>query len=226
MNRARRWLPPILALSANSPFWLGNDTGFASYRTEQFARFPLSGIPDQMASRAEFDAVVADLVATGLIEDASKLYWDIRPSMRYETIEFRIADVAQTVDEAVLIAGLTRGLAFACTQLVGADTEEKPERPELLRSAKWLAARYGLDGQLFDLTAKQLRPAAEVVQSFLDFLRPSLEQLGDWDEIRTLTTDLLQRGNGAQRQRAAFERAGRFEDVVDAIVADTKRDLE
>ena len=226
MNRARRWLPPILALSANSPFWLGNDTGFASYRTEQFARFPLSGIPEAMAGRAEFDAVVADLVATGLIEDASKIYWDIRPSMHFETIEFRVADVAQSVDEAVLTAGLCRGLALACMHAVAADVPDEADRPELLRAAKWLAARYGLEDRLFDFAAKQLVPAAQVVHDFLAFLRPALEELGDWDEIHRLAEATLKRGNGAQRQRAAYERAGRFEDVVDVVVNETRRGLD
>ncbi len=226
MNRARRWLPPILALSANSPFLLGNDTGFASYRTEVFGRFPTAGIPPLLADRADFDAAVAELTATGVIEDASKLYWDIRPSMRFETIEFRIADVAQSVDEAVLTAGLCRGLALACQAEVETDQPPTADRAELLRAAKWLAARHGLDDQLFDFTAKRLAPAAKVVQSLLDFLRPTLEQLGDWDELQALTQQTLKRGNGARRQRAIYGQTGRFEDVVDAIVAETKRDLD
>src|SRR5258707_2046853 len=110
MNRARPWLAAILALSANSPFWLGNDTGFASYRTELFQRFPMTGIPHPFASRAEYDELVASLADTGIIDDASNIYWDVRPSSHFETLEFRIADVCITVDEAVMIAGLTRAL--------------------------------------------------------------------------------------------------------------------
>jgi len=226
MNRAGRWLAPILALSANSPFWLGHDTGFASYRTELFGRFPTSGLPMAMAGRAEYDSVVADLVATGIIEDASKIYWDIRPSTQFNTLEFRIGDVAQTVDEAILTAGLCRGLALAALASAEADEPFELDRPELLRSAKWLAARHGLDGNLFDFEARKAAPAPDVVESLLTYLRPSLERLGDWDEIRALCTDTLGRGNGARRQRAVFERAGRFEDVVDSIIAETSRGLD
>jgi len=226
MNRARRWLPPILALSANSPFWLGHDTGLASYRTELFGRFPLTGLPMEMADRAEYDAVVSDLVATGIIEDASKIYWDLRPSMHFETLEFRIADVGQSVDDAVLVAGLCRGVALAC---LTDELEGKPfraDRPELLRASKWLASRHGLDGELLDFDARRKAPASKVVEGLLGFLRPALERLGDWDEIRSLTDATLEGGNGAQRQRASFERSGRFEDVVDAIVAETARGLD
>lgn len=226
MNRARRWLPPILALSASSPFWLGVDTGFASYRTEVFGRFPLSGPPATMTDRAEYDAVVADLIATGIIDEPTKIYWDLRPSARFATLEFRVADVATTLDEAVLVAGLSRGLAATSLRAVEADGPGVPDRPEVLRAAKWLAARHGLDGPLFDFDSRKATWAAEVVEAFLAHIRPSLEALGDWDEVRALTTDALGRGNGASRQRAAYARSGRFEDVVDLIVAETARGLD
>ncbi len=225
MNRACRWLPPVLALAANSPFWLGNDTGFASYRAELFGRFPMTGLPIAMTDRAEYDAVVADLVATEIIEDASKIYWDIRPSTHFETLEFRIADVAQSVDEAILTAGLCRGIALTCLTAAERGEPLKPDRPELLRAAKWLAARHGLDGNLFDFEAKRAVPAALVVEKLLNFVRPALEELGEWDEVHSLANDVLQRGNGAQRQRAVYERSNRFEDVIDAIIAETSRDL-
>jgi len=225
MNRARAWLAPILALSASSPFWLGVDTGYASYRTELFGRFPMTGIPADLGSRAEFDELVANLAGVGSIEDGSKLYWDIRPSSRFDTLEFRIADVCQTVDEAVMIGGLCRALALACRGATDRDAPSARVRPELLRAAKWRAARFGLDGELIDLEALRLAPASEVVENFLKFLRPSLESLGEWDEVRSLVAQTLSRGNGARRQRVAFERAGRFEDVVDLIVGETAEDL-
>ena len=226
MNRARRWLPAILALSANSPFWLGRDTGFASYRVGIFGRFPTAGVPVRLADRAEYERVVADLVATGLIEDPSKIYWDIRPSMHFETIEFRIADVAQTLDEAVLIAGLCRGLATTCLAAEEAGAPPDAERPEILQAAKWLASRHGLEGTLFDFDRRAAVPARDVIEAFLAFLRPALEELGDWDEVHALAAEVLDRGNGARRQRAAYARAGRFEDVVDAVVAEASRGLD
>ena len=226
MNSARRWLAPILALSASSPFWRGADTGFASYRTEVFGRFPIAGPPATMADRAEYDAVVADLIATGIIDEPTKIYWDLRPSARFATLEFRVADVATTLDEAVLVAGLCRGVAATCLRAAEVNAPGVPDRPEVLRAAKWLAARHGLDGPLFDFDARQPVPAAQVVESLLAHIRPSLEALGDWDEVRALATEALGRGNGASRQRAAYARSGRFEDVVDLVVAETGRGLD
>ena len=108
MNRCRAWLGPLIALSASSPFWLREETGYASYRTELFSRWPMTGTPQSFASRAEYDDVIEALVAVGMITDASKIYWDVRPSSHAETLEFRVPDVCPTVDEAVMVAGLSR----------------------------------------------------------------------------------------------------------------------
>ncbi len=114
MNRTRVWLAALLALTANSPFWLGSDTGYASFRTELWTRFPTAGPPQLFASRAEYEALVRALVATGSIEDATKIYWDVRLPERVETVEFRVTDVCMTIDEAVMVAGLVRGLVRTC----------------------------------------------------------------------------------------------------------------
>lgn len=223
MNRVRPWLPTLLALSGNSPFWLGLDTGYSSYRTELFGRFPMTGIPHEFASRAEFDDLMESLVATGVIDDASKIYWDVRPSSHVETLEFRVADVCMTIDETVMIAGLCRALARACHEdsLRGEPTE--PIRPELLRTAKFFASRGGVGGNLVDVSARRSVPASGAVESLLAFLRPTLESAGEWDEVSSLARETVARGNGADRQRAAFARAGRFEDVVDLILEETAR---
>jgi carboxylate-amine ligase len=225
MNRARPWLPPLIALAANSPFWQGADTGYASYRTELFQRFPMTGTPHPFASRAEYDDLVAGLVGVGMIEDASKLYWDVRPSSHFETLEFRVADVCMAVDEAMMVAGLCRALARACRDAHRGGEPAAPARPELLRAAKWYASRYGLDGDLIDVPARRAAPAAEVVEGLLAFLRPALEGQGDWDEVSALVRQTVRRGNGARRQREAFARAGRLEDVVDLLVAETAQGL-
>lgn len=164
MNRVRPWLAPLLALSASSPFWQGLDTGYASYRTELFQRFPLTGIPHVFAARAEYDELVATLVGTGMIEDASKIYWDVRPSSHFETLEFRVADVCTTIDEAVMVAGLCRGLARSCLEAHRRGEPMIHARPELLRAAKWHASRYGLDGDLIDIGSRRSVPAAEAVE--------------------------------------------------------------
>ncbi len=225
MNRVRPWLAPLIALSANSPFWQGGDTGYASYRTELFQRFPMTGTPHVFTSRAEYDELVADLVTTGMIEDASKIYWDVRPSSHFETLEFRAADVCMSVDEAVMVAGLCRALAEVCRAAHRRGEPAAAIRPELLRAAKWHASRYGLDGELIDVWARQAVPAAAVIEGLLALVRPALEGRGEWEEVSALVRETLTRGNGARRQREAFARAGRLEDVVDLIVAETARGL-
>ena len=221
LNRVRPWLSPILALSSNSPFWMGSDTGYASYRTEIWRRWPLAGIPEVFESRAEYDRLLDVLLATGSIDAPARLYLDVRPSARFGTLEFRVADVCLSVDEAVCVAALLRALARTCHAQAAADQPLTRPRAELLRSATWRAARYGLEGDLIDVGAERRGPAAEVVESLLGFVRHALETAGEWDEVSALVRETLARGTGATRQRAAFARAGRFEDVVDMVVAET-----
>jgi carboxylate-amine ligase len=223
MNRARPWLAVLLALAANSPFWLGTDTGYSSFRTEIWRRWPMAGTPQVFHSRAEFDALVQSLVATGSIEDGTKIYWDVRPSARFETLEFRVADVCMTVDEAVVIASLVRALARTCYAEAVREKEVQYVRPELLRAAKWRAARYGLDADLIDLEAGRATPARELVWKFLSFLRPMLEEQGDWEETSAIVQEIVERGGGASRQREVYARNGNFEEVVDFIVAETRK---
>ncbi len=221
MNRARLWLAPLLALAANSPFWLSRDTGYASFRTEIWRRWPLAGTPQVFRSRAEYDALVDTLVATGSISDATKIYWDVRPSSRFETLEFRVTDVCLTVDEAVMIAGLVRALTRTCYEYSARAEPLKEVRPELLRAAKWRAARYGLDEDLIDVEKGESVAAPELVGRLLAHLRAALEADQDWEEVGELVSATLRRGNGAARQRAAFARANSFEEIVDLIVAET-----
>jgi carboxylate-amine ligase len=223
MNRARGWLASLLALASNSPFWLGVDTGYASFRTEIWRRWPTAGTPHVFASRAEYDRLVAALVQTEMISDGTKIYWDVRPSARFETIEFRVTDVCMTVDEAVMIAGLARALAQTCYAQALSDAPIEHARPELLRAAKWRAARYGLDADLIDTGTLSAVPAPELIEKFLHFLRPALEESGEWDEVSGLVRETLRRGTGAKRQRAAFNGKGRLEDVIDLIVTETAR---
>ena len=221
LNRARHWLTPLLALSANSPFWGGDDTGYASYRTELWVRWPMAGPPLPFASRAEFEATVEALVQSGSISDATKIYWDVRLPAKQPTVEFRVADVCASLDDAVLLAGLARGLARTCYEQAVRDEPFTPARPELVRAAHWRAARYGLEGELMDVGAARSVPAPALVQALLDFVRPALEAGGDWDEVSALAAQTLRRGNGAMRQREVFARQGRLADVVDFLVRET-----
>lgn len=222
MNRVRAWLPTILALTANSPFWLGADTGYASYRAQVWGRWPSAGMPPVLAGRAEYDALVSDLVGTGSIRDASKVYWDVRPSTRYPTLEFRITDACTNVDEALLVAGLCRALARACCEEAWRD--EPPVLPSatLLRAAKWQAARFGLEGQLVDPATGEIVRVPEMARRLLAYLRPVLEDEGDWEEVCELLERVLSEGNGAVRQRRALARTGGFAGVMDVIATTTE----
>jgi carboxylate-amine ligase len=200
MNRVRPWLPVLAALTVNSPYWLGGDTGYASYRTEVWNRWPTAGMPQAFTSRAEYDALVETLMATGSVREPTKLYWDVRPSTKQETLEFRVADVCMGVDEAVLAP-----------------------RPELLRAAKWRAARHGLAADLVDVLGRRALPATELVQLFLDAVRPGLEAAGDLQEVTELVRATIARGTGATRQREAFQRTRSLEAVVDLVITETAR---
>jgi carboxylate-amine ligase len=223
MNRVRPWLPVLAALTVNSPYWLGGDTGYASYRTEIWNRWPTSGMPQAFASRAEYDALVETLVATGSVREPTKLYWDVRPSTRQETLEFRVADVCMGVEEAVLVAGLSRALAFTGLQAALGGEPDPAPRPELLRAAKWRAARHGLAADLVDVLGGLARPATEMVERFLAAVRPGLEAAGDLEEVTELVRATITRGTGAARQREAFQRAGDLKSVVDLVISETAR---
>jgi glutamate---cysteine ligase / carboxylate-amine ligase len=223
MNRARLWLAPLLALSANSPFWMGEDTGYASYRTQIWGWLPTAGPPGPFSSLAEHDALVESLVATGGAMEANQIYWDMRLPQKLETVEIRVCDVCSSIDEAVMLAGLCRALVRTCHK--GAE-EEKPYpevRPEILRAAHWVASRYGLGADLVDVEAGHLAPAKEVIEKLLAFTRRALEEHGDWKEVSVLVGDTLKRGNGAVRQCQVYERSGKLGDVVDALIEDTAK---
>ncbi len=221
LNRVRPWLAPVLAVATNSPFWMGEDTGYASFRTEIWRRWPMSGTPEPFASWADYQRLVEELAATGAIDAPARIYWDVRPSAKFDTLEFRVTDACLTVDEAVMVAGLVRGLARTAW---GEAVAEKPllaPRSELLHAATWRAARYGLDGDLIDLGICRSVPARELLTTMLDRLRPALEELGDWDEVTAQVDAVFARGTGAARQRRSLARTGRLEDVVDFILAET-----
>lgn len=226
INRARVWLASMLALTANSPFWLGTDTGYASFRTQLWSRWPMAGPPLAFQSRAEYDSLVQALTATGIIKDATKIYWDIRPSERFETIEFRVTDVCMTVDETVMVAGLIRALVRTCYEQVMHDEPLPTVRFELLRAAHWQAARYGLEAELIDVMAERAVPAHQMIETLLTFVRPSLEVTGEWEDVASVVQEILRHGTGAARQRQVYERTGRLEDVVDLVVKETAKGVK
>ena len=221
MNRARPWLAVLLALSANSPFWKTLDTGYASYRQQVWQRWPTSGMPPRLSSYAEFQELVSQLQAIEAIEDPTFLYWYVRPSIRFPTLEFRSCDVCLEVEDTVAIAGLIRALAWTCArQALDGRADEGPRR-EVFEAAMWRAARYGLGDTLVSPTDMAARPAADVVDELLDHLRDGLEVHGDWHEVRQLVAVILRRGNGATRQLETFARRRDTHDVLAEVLRAT-----
>ena len=221
LNRVRSRLAPMLALSASSPFWLGDDTGYASYRSSNWLRWPTAGQPDAFADLDEYRGLLRDLTRAGVVPDTSYLYWDLRLSENLPTIEYRVCDACTTIDETVLMAGLFAALTQTCHHEALAGTPPPRVRPELVKGAHWRAARHGMAGVLADVHAVEAVPAATLVDRTLSYLRPALEDTGDWDEVRELATALVRRGNSAQRQRAVFRETGELAAVVDHLIAET-----
>jgi glutamate---cysteine ligase / carboxylate-amine ligase len=219
---AGAWLPVLLALSASSPFFDGEDTGYASYRAVLWSRWPTAGPPLAFASAAEYDRVVADLVGSGTASDPGMVYFDVRPSARYPTLEVRICDSVPLLDDALTLAGLSRALVVTATrQAAGQLPAYVPPRPELVRAARWRAARSGLSGVLIDPRDAHARPAREVVAALLEHVRPVLDELGDTATVQAGVDSIVSRGTSADRQRAAVTPA----DAVDRLVAETRADL-
>ncbi|HET9873891.1 MAG TPA: carboxylate--amine ligase/circularly permuted type 2 ATP-grasp protein [Propionibacteriaceae bacterium] len=225
IQRLSRDIPSLLALSASSPLWHGSDTGYASIRSIIWQRWPTAGATGPIGSAAEYDELLSDLIASGVITDAKMAYFDLRPSSHVPTLELRICDAIPLVDDTIMVAGLFRALvADAIAAEKAGDPPSTPALP-LQRAAVWRAARSGLTGRLLDHQVHpQPRPAGEVIRSLLARLRPRLEQLGDYHVVSNLLEQCLERGNSADRQRAALAERGRLADVVLQVVAETQDD--
>jgi carboxylate-amine ligase len=214
----RPWLPALLAMTANSPYFLGRDTGFASYRHVHWQRWPVAGAPPPVADAGEWHAAVGSVVDAGVVQDASFVYWDVRLATRYPTVEVRVADVVPTIEDAGLFVALVRGLAArVLAQHADGRTSSSAQPPQhALRAAMWRAARYGLEDRLVDPRTGTLVAAPLVVRGLLETAMPGLEQGGDVEVAREGMRRLARDGNGAQRQRAAFERNG-WAGVLDVV---------
>ncbi|MFJ6015563.1 glutamate--cysteine ligase [Streptomyces sp. NPDC092952] len=218
-NHLRPWLPHLIALSANSPFFCGRDTGYASWRRMVWQRWPVSGPPPFFASLDAYEALVAALSESGTLPDRRTVFWDVRPSSRYPTIEVRAADVPVTAEESALLALLVRALTVTALWAVERGDPGPEVSAELLRAACWRAARDGLRGAAMDPHTGLLSPAGDLVPSLLGRLGPALEETGDRETVVALLRRLLVAGTGADRQRAVHARRGSLTDVVDALVA-------
>ncbi len=220
--RVAAYLPTLLALSTSSPFASdGSDTGYSSMRTLVWQRWPTTGLAAPVQTAHEYDELVADLVASGVIADAGMVYFDVRPANCVPTLELRVCDSCPSVDTVLLIAGLFRALVERELEAAQAGVPATFLSPAVGRAALWRAARSGLEGELVDVTGPVSRPASDVVSALVDSLRPQLEDSGDWDAVSELSRKALILGTSSARQRRALRRRGRLTDVVDQLIVET-----
>ncbi|MGC5038211.1 carboxylate-amine ligase [Streptomyces sp. DT190] len=222
-NHLRPWLPTLIALTANSPFWAGRDTGYASWRTTTWGRWPVAGPPPYFESPAHFDDLVHRLLEAEALIDRGGLYWDVRPSHHLPTIEIRVADAALTPDDTLLLTAVVRALTATALAAVRDGRAAPRPAPELLRAACWRAARDGLSGSGIDPLTGDLVTHTVLVERLLDTIAPALRRHDDLDLVREQWRRLRTEGNGADRQRAAHRRRSSAHDVVDYIVSATCR---
>ncbi len=228
MNQFSYFLPHLLALSTSSPFWHGDHTGLKSYRSSVFKSLPRTGIPVQFTSWGEYQRHVDVLVDAGLIEDATKLWWDVRPSARYPTIESRITDICTRLDDGISLAALTVSLIRMLFRLRSENKRWRTYARMLIEENMWRAQRYGIQGSLMDFGQGTLTPMAELIDEIIVELEQDAQELGCADELHAVP-EILIRGTSADRQVAVYDAAidggaeqqEALEAVVDFLVRET-----
>ena len=221
MNSLRYFLPHILALSTNSPFWQGMETGYKSYRAKVFEHFPRTNLPDAFASYSEFESYVDLLVKTGCIDNAKKIWWDIRPHPFFNTIEVRICDIPMRAEESIAIAALIQATAATLWRLHSLNVDYRQYSRALLMENKFRAVRYGLEGKLIDFGKQEEVPLRELIGEYLDFVGGEMRRLGSEKEIGYVR-QMLEQGSGADRQLKVFRETGSLRDVVDYMAMETR----
>jgi carboxylate-amine ligase len=224
MNAVRYFLPHIFALSTNSPFWEGRNTGFKSFRTKVFDKFPRTGIPDYFSSVGEYDNYVNLLIKTNCMDNAKKIWWDIRLHPFFNTIEFRICDVPMLVDETIALAAVMQALIAKLYKLMSKNLNFRLYGRALISENKWRAARYGLDGKLIDFGKEEEVNTRLLIGELLEFIDDVVDELGSRKEIDYIQT-MLKNGTGADRQLAVYHKTGDLKKVVDYIVEQTNHGL-
>jgi len=228
MNQMSYFLPHLLALSCSSPFWCGRDTGLKSYRLTVFDALPRTGLPERFASWAEYQRHVKILTDAGLIEDSTRIWWDLRPSARYPTLETRVMDVCTRIDDTIALAALLVCILRMLYRLRTRNQRWRIYTPMLIRENRWRAMRYSFDEGLIDLARGKVVPFEELVDEILGLVAEDAEALGCTREIAGVH-DILSRGTSAHRQLKDFEleqAAGKsvadsLKAVVDTLIADT-----
>lgn len=226
MNEIRYFMPHILALTVNSPFWTGFDTGLKSYRSKVFERFPRTGIPGDFQSNAEYKSYVDLLIKTNCIDNAKKIWYDVRPHPNFPTLEIRICDLPMTVNETSAIAALVQAIAAKLFALYRKNLSFRMYSRALIMENKWRAVRYGLDGKLIDFGRQKEVPARELINELLNFVDDVVDELGSREQINYIRT-ILEDNTGAERQLRAYrENNNDTKSVVDYIIQQTEMGLD
>ncbi len=226
MNVARYLLPHVLALSTSSPFWMGRNTGLKSYRSIVFRDFPRTGIPKVIPSWSHFTQLIDTLIRTNCIPDGTKIWWDVRPSWHYPTLEFRVCDVCTRVEEAVCIAAIFQAIVAKIWKLRCDNLTFRVYHSELIEENKWRAVRYGLDGKLIDFGKEAELPARELIREMIEwFIGDVVDELGSRKEVE-YAYRILEEGTSADRQLAVYRKTGDLQAVVDHLIRETAEGVD
>ena len=224
MNQMRYFLPHLYALSTNSPFWVGRNTGLKGYRLKVFERFPRTGMPDAFESLSEYEDFTKLLIKTGCIDNPKKIWWDIRLHPFFDTLEVRICDAQSRVDDTMALAALIQAIVARLFKLLWQNTTFRVYRRRLIDENRWRASRYGLEGKLIDFGRECEVPILDLMEELLQFISTEVDELGTQREIEHVRK-ILHHGTGADRQIAAWEREHNMHDVVDHLVSETYEGL-
>ncbi len=224
MNQARYFLPHIYALSANSPFWVGQDTGLKGYRLKVFERFPRTGIPDAFESLSEYEDYCKLLVKTGCVDNAKKIWWDIRLHPFFDTLEVRVCDAQSRVDDTLALAALIQAVIAKLYKLLRHNTTFRVYRRRLLDENRWRASRYGIGGKLIDFGREAEVETRSLLNELIEFVSTEIVELGSVRELEHIER-IMREGTGADRQVAVFQQTNDMKAVVDHIVTETYEGL-
>ena len=224
MNQARYFLPHIYALSVNSPFWVGQNTGLKGYRLKIFERFPRTGIPDAFESLSEYEDYCKLLVKTGCVDNAKKIWWDIRLHPFFDTLEVRVCDAQSRVDDTLAMAALIQAIIAKLHKLQWQNMSFRIYRRRLIDENRWRASRYGIDGKLIDFGKETEVETRGLLNELLEFISTEVNELGSKNEMAHVER-IMREGTGADRQLAAWEHTRNMKGVVDQIVAETYEGL-
>ncbi|MGD2068512.1 MAG: carboxylate-amine ligase [Gemmatimonadota bacterium] len=226
MTVARYFLPHVLALSTSSPFWMGRNTGLKSYRSVIWRNFPRTGLPPAFETWADYEQTVSALVRMGAIEEGSKLWWDLRPHWRYQTLEFRVCDICTRVEEAVCLAALLQAIVAKLWKLRRDNLTFRVYPELMIAENKWRAVRYGLDGELLDLGKGKAAPARHLIQELVGwFVDDVVDELGSRAEVE-YALRILEEGTSADRQLAVWRDTGDTRAVVDHLIRETAEGVD